>query len=191
MNAPDVLMYGQLTLLAGLDGLPDEDWETAGVCGVWSVRQIIAHLASYEAAIADILQSFVDPAAPTPTLDRMKADPAGFNDDEVAVRAPLSCMDTLAELTREHERVLDLAGKIAPETYREPGTLPWYGWSTPWTTCSFTWPTATSASTSPRSASSATASLPGRPGSPVTWRGRKVYGRANPRPVRSSPIADG
>jgi uncharacterized protein (TIGR03083 family) len=127
MNAPDVLKYGQLTLLAGLDGLQDEDWETAGVCGIWSVRQIVAHLVSYEAAIADILQSFVDPSASTPTLDRMKADPAGFNDDEVAVRAPLSCTDTLAELTREHARVLDLAGKIAPETYREPGTLPWYG----------------------------------------------------------------
>src|SRR4051794_38346924 len=55
MNAPDVLKYGQLTLLDGLDGLPEADWETPGVCGVWSVRQIIAHLASYEAVIADIL----------------------------------------------------------------------------------------------------------------------------------------
>ena len=127
MNAPDVLRYGQLTLLAGLDGLPDEDWEAPGVCGVWSVRQIVAHLASYEAAIADVLQGVGDSAAATPTLDRMKADPAGFNDDEVAARAPLSCTETLAELTREHARALDLAGRIAPETYREPGTLPWYG----------------------------------------------------------------
>lgn len=127
MNAPDVLKYGQRTLQAGLDGLPDEDWETAGVCGVWSVRQIVAHLASYEAATADVLQSFVFPTSPTPTLDRMKADPSGFNDAEVVARAPLSCAETMAELTREHERAMDLAGRIAPETYREAGRMPWYG----------------------------------------------------------------
>jgi uncharacterized protein (TIGR03083 family) len=127
MNAPDVLKYGQLTLLSGLEGLPDADWETPGVCGVWSVKQIVAHLASYEAAIADVLLGFVDSAAPTPTLDRMRADPVCFNDDEVAARTSRSPADTLAELKREHERAMELACRIPPETYREPGTLPWYG----------------------------------------------------------------
>ena len=53
MNASDVLKYGQLTFLAGLDGLPESEWEKPGVCGYWSVKQIIAHIASYEAVLAD------------------------------------------------------------------------------------------------------------------------------------------
>jgi uncharacterized protein (TIGR03083 family) len=126
MNASDVLKYGQLTFLAGLDGLPESDWEAPGVCGYWSVRQIVAHIASYEAAIADILQS-VSGGGPTPTLDRYLANGAAFNDEEVEARAGLSPSETVAELTSEHERVITAVAALWPETLRQPGTIPWYG----------------------------------------------------------------
>ncbi|MGQ9887993.1 MAG: maleylpyruvate isomerase N-terminal domain-containing protein [Aggregatilineales bacterium] len=48
VNANDILKYGHLTVLQAVDGLPPADWETPGVCGVWSVKDIVAHLASYE-----------------------------------------------------------------------------------------------------------------------------------------------
>lgn len=126
MNAPDVLKYGQLTLLGGLDGLPESKWEIPGVCGIWSVKQILAHLASFEAALADALQGFAG-GGPTPTLDRFVSDNHGFNDDEVAARAALGPAETLAELVAEHERSLNFARQISPETFRAPGTIPWYG----------------------------------------------------------------
>src|SRR4029079_19221461 len=83
MNTSDVLKYGQLTFLAGLRGLPESEWETPGVCGYWSVKQIIAHIASYEAALADILRSLTG-SGPTPTLDRFLVINRGFNEYEGA-----------------------------------------------------------------------------------------------------------
>ena len=48
MNAVDILKFGQQTVLHTIDSFPDSAWETTGACGVWSVKDIIAHLASYE-----------------------------------------------------------------------------------------------------------------------------------------------
>lgn len=126
MNAPDVLKYGQLTLLGSLEGIPEAEWETPGVCGVWSVKQIVAHLASYEAALADALLE-VSGGGPTPTLDHFRSDPAGFNDAEVAARTALSPADTLAEMKSEHARAAELAARLPAETFRMAGTIPWYG----------------------------------------------------------------
>ena len=55
MNAIDILKYGQQTVLHTIDEFPDSAWETPGACGVWSVKDIIAHLASYEQVLIDIL----------------------------------------------------------------------------------------------------------------------------------------
>ena len=58
MNATDILKYGQLTVLQTLDGFSETTWETEGACGVWSVKDIIAHLASYEQILVEILATF-------------------------------------------------------------------------------------------------------------------------------------
>ena len=66
MNAGDMLKYGQHTVLQSLDGFPEASWETPGACGVWSVKDIIAHLASYEAVLVDILATCMgDGSSPT------------------------------------------------------------------------------------------------------------------------------
>lgn len=53
MNASDILKYGQLTVLHTIEGFPEAEWDTPGACGVWSVKDIIAHLTSYEHVLAD------------------------------------------------------------------------------------------------------------------------------------------
>lgn len=126
MNASDVLRYGHLTLLGTLDGLPEEAWDTPGACGVWSVKDILAHLASYELVLVDILGSFGE-GGPTPCLDRFTGQGPSFNDLEVEARRDKSVDDTLAELNDAHARTLDLVARIPAETARQPGTLPWYG----------------------------------------------------------------
>ena len=126
MNAVDVVMYGQGTFLASLDSVPQTEWELPNVCGYWSVRQIVTHIASYEAMFADVLVSITgnDPA---PTLDAFRNDPAGFNDAEVERRSDLTTDGALDELKSEHERVMSLIREIPPERLREVGTIPWYG----------------------------------------------------------------
>ena len=127
MNAIDVLKYGHQTVLRTLDGLPKTEWETPGVCGTWSVKDIIAHLASYEHLLVDVLSIFLD-GGPTPYLEKMGTlGPLQFNDDEVALRQDKTIADVLAEYNDTHAQTMALAARIPAETYRQNGTLPWYG----------------------------------------------------------------
>lgn len=123
MNAYDVLKYGQLTVLRTIDGLHEHAWEQPGACGVWSAKNVIAHLASFEQVLVDLLTAFVDG---DPLLFQSPLNDA-FNDREVDRRAQLSPAATLHELEAAHERVLALVQEIDAETLRRPGMLPWYG----------------------------------------------------------------
>jgi hypothetical protein len=136
MNASDILKYGHRTVLRSIEGLPEREWQTGGVCGVWSVKDIIAHLASYELVLEEVLRSFgPGPAMPsqstgasaTPMLDAFVAPGGRFNDDQVALRSSHSHDAVLAEYIGAYERVAALVAQLPAETLRQAGTLPWYG----------------------------------------------------------------
>ena len=123
VNALDILKYGQQTSLKAVDELPDADWETPGACGVWSVKNIIAHLASYEHVLVEILTGFLG-GGPTPYLESFNER---FNDLQVAMRQELSVAETLGEYNAVHAQVTAVAAQLPAETFRQTGTLPWYG----------------------------------------------------------------
>ena len=126
MNASDILMYGHGTVLQTIEGLPESAWETPGACGVWSIKDIIGHLASYEHVMVDVLSAFVG-GGPTPYLNKY-TDPGGqFNDSEVELRKGKAVREVLGEYNDTHEQVRSLAARIPVETFRQTGTLPWYG----------------------------------------------------------------
>jgi hypothetical protein len=127
MNAIDVLKYGHQTVLRTLDGLPTSEWETPGVCGAWSVKDIIGHLASYEHLLVDVLTTFLD-GGPTPYLEEMgTVGPLQFNDAEVALRQDKTIADVLAEYNDTQAQTMALAARIPTKTFRQNGTLLWYG----------------------------------------------------------------
>jgi hypothetical protein len=126
MNATDILKYGQATVLQGIDGFPETAWETPGACGVWSVKDIIAHLASYEEVLVDALSGFVGRHA-TPYLDKFVELGSLFNDSEVERRKGKTAREVLDEFNDAHAQVMSLAERIRPEMFRHTGTLPWYG----------------------------------------------------------------
>jgi hypothetical protein len=126
MNTLDVLKYGNRTFVDGLDRLPLDNWETDGVCGVWSVKNIVAHLTSYEWLLADILRELTA-EGPTPHLDAYRRTGMAFNDEQVDVRKSMSAAKTLTEYEDAHADVMNLATLFPFERYREVGTLPWYG----------------------------------------------------------------
>lgn len=127
MNAIDMMRYGHQTVNQAVDGLPEKEWYTPGVTGVWSVREIIAHLASFEHLLVDVLQSLLGDE-PTPTLDRfLRLGHAKFNDEEVARRRDHFVSEVWAEYTNTHLQTLDLLSQLPPELFRRKGVLPWYG----------------------------------------------------------------
>jgi hypothetical protein len=129
MNASDILMYGDKTLSRALESVPQAEWETGGVCGVWSVKEILAHMTVYEHLTAEVLSRFVEGEneSPTPYISRMRESGASFNDDTVAEFKTKSGSDVLAEYHTAHRRVMGLIGQIPAETLREVGTIPFYG----------------------------------------------------------------
>ena len=132
MNATDILKYGQSTVQQVIEGFPESAWETPGACGVWSTRDIIAHLTSFEHVLVDVLSAFVEgvsSSTPTPGSYLSKyIDPNGdFNDSEVVARKEKSMRDVLGEFNDTHAQVMSMVVQIAPETLRQNGTLPWYG----------------------------------------------------------------
>lgn len=125
MNALDIMKYGHQTVLKTLGGLPPSAWETKGVVGVWSVKDIMAHLASYELVLVEVLQSLLDTSSPTPTLELMGQ--ADFNDKQVALRHNKTASEIMSEYETHHANVMALAQQIPLTTFRQNGVLPWYG----------------------------------------------------------------
>ncbi len=128
MHAADVLKYADLTVLRGLRGLPVEDWTTAGVCGRWSVREIIAHLASFEVMLLDVLAIAAgETTAHGPTLRAWLHDGQQFNDEQVAARAGLSPEETLAGYAAAQAQVMARVAALPAEAFTRAGFLPAYG----------------------------------------------------------------
>ncbi len=126
MNALDILKYGQHTVLQPLEGFPDMAVETPGACGEWSVKDIIAHLASYKQVLLDVL-STLGSLLPTPSLDKFTEPGGQFNDTEVGLRKERTMREVLGEFNDAHAQVMELAAQISPERFCQAGTLPWYG----------------------------------------------------------------
>jgi uncharacterized damage-inducible protein DinB len=127
MNASDILKYGNGTVMHMIGDIPDDQWETPNVCGWWSVKNIMAHLTSFEHMLTEVLRSFVD-SQPTPYMDQMRdMGGQGFNDFQVDIRKDKSPAETLQEYQAAHARVMELVVQIPDELRQRPGTLPWYG----------------------------------------------------------------
>lgn len=126
MNAGDILTYGHGTILQTIDGLPDAAWETGGVCGVWSTKEIIAHLASYEQLLIEVLSAFTG-GGPTPYMQMWRELGLGFNDKQVEMRNGKTAAEVLAEYNDAHDRVRAQVAQIPTDTFQQTGTLPWYG----------------------------------------------------------------
>jgi ketosteroid isomerase-like protein len=126
MNAVAILKYGQQTVLQTLEEFPEAAVEKPGACGVWSVKDIIAHLASYEEVLVDVLATFGS-LQPTPNLNKFTEPGGQFNDTEVGLREGRTMPEVLAEFIDAHAQVMSLATQISSERFRQTGTLPWYG----------------------------------------------------------------
>jgi hypothetical protein len=126
MNADDVFRYGHLTVLGAAEGFPTDHWETPGVCGVWSGKDVIAHLASYELATGDAFAGILGEEA-TETLGLMMSRGEAFNDSQVEQRRGQSAEETGAEYAQAYERAAGMLARIPLEQRRQAGILSWYG----------------------------------------------------------------
>jgi hypothetical protein len=126
MNAFDILKYGHLTVLGTIENLPESEWETPNVCGIWSSKQIIAHLASFEYMLEDVFNTFLGEDF-GPTLRSYSRLGLSFNDVEVAKRQDMTAAEVLEEYTDRHTRNQEILKDFPTELLPKVGTMPWYG----------------------------------------------------------------
>ena len=126
MDPLGMLRYGQQRVVGVVEGLLDEEWDTPGVCGFWSTKQIIGHLIGWEYYLEEFLAPFAGTLIPTPHIDDYKVlDEDAYNDKygtSAAIRTPA---DLMQEFQAVNERVMALARQIPKETWHQLGTLPW------------------------------------------------------------------
>jgi hypothetical protein len=128
MNSADVLKYGHRHFLRTLDGLPAAHWQTSGVCGVWSVKDVTGHLAAYEHLLYEILAPFAGMKTDTPYLNQIgEIGIAAFNDVQADARKTWPVERVQTEYVEAYERIPGLVAKMSRETWQHMGTLPWYG----------------------------------------------------------------
>jgi Mycothiol maleylpyruvate isomerase N-terminal domain len=123
MNPSDILRYGQATIDELIDRFEPGHWEAIAL-GTWRTKDLVGHLGAFEVRFAEVLGTF---AGDEPTTNLRAESPATFNDDQAAIRRDWSVERIVAELRDAHRRTMSCVDRIAPETWREVGTIPWYG----------------------------------------------------------------
>ena len=125
MNAKDIMQRGHRSVMKAVDGFPAADWDVTGVCGVWSSKDVMSHLAEgtehviLEAQPVRVRRAGIY-AAPRrvqggePHLQRRYGHPPPGPDSRGGRRRYRATYETAAAL-------LD---RIAPEKLREVGTIP-------------------------------------------------------------------
>lgn len=127
MHTSDILKYGHSFIERALPGYNESNVDIPGACGVWSVREIIAHLASFEHLLIEVFQNILDKNSPMPLLMQMGASPLKFNDDQVAVRKNQTWAETWADYENAYRKSSALFNQIPAEKHRQSGLLAWYG----------------------------------------------------------------
>ena len=125
MHAVDMLTYGHQTVTEAVEELNEADWEQPGVCGHWSVKEIIAHLASYEAVLAEILQTILEPKTAAPLLEKLLSDYESFNDEQVLLRQEMTSAAQWREYETAHQAVMALLRQVPQAKQRQAGILDW------------------------------------------------------------------
>lgn len=126
MNAHDILAYGHQDVLKAFDDLLPEQWSRVGVTPLWSLKDLMAHLGSFELFLEDALKSVLG-EKPTPILDAMAKGGRTFNRVQVGARRKHTAEQVLAEYTEAHVRVMALIERLGPKRLAQAGTIPWYG----------------------------------------------------------------
>lgn len=125
MHPLDVLHYGHRSLMKNIAAFPKDEYLTPGACGTWSVKDIVAHLASYEQVLVEVTME-LQGEEPTPTLDLFRTEER-FNDRQVEERREQSFEATLEEYVGSFEHAVASVGELPEEKLTATGALAWYG----------------------------------------------------------------
>ena len=125
MDAVQMLENSHAKVLETVDDLSEPLWDVPDVCGEWSVKDIIAHLASYERVLIDVLKTFQGDE-PTPYVLQCFADFDEFNRRQVDTRKYSTAQQAMNDYHEAQLQATSLLEQFPVETVQRVGTMPWY-----------------------------------------------------------------
>jgi DinB superfamily len=125
MDASELLQKGNLMVIQVVDGFPEVGWDMPGACGDWSVKDIIAHLTSYEHVTMEVLKTFQGDE-PAPIILQFLHHLDDFNKAEVEKRKYLTAQQVMDEYQDTQVQTTSLLMEIPSDKIQQVGTMPWY-----------------------------------------------------------------
>lgn len=125
MQTLQVLEQSHTWVEQAVDDLPESEWEVPGVCGEWSAKDIIAHLAAYERLLLDILHAFAG-GEPTPYVRTFLAGGEVFNKQTTEARKYEPAQQVLNEYQDAQVETISALAEIPEAKTHETSTMPWY-----------------------------------------------------------------
>ncbi len=126
MNIIEALDTCHLNMLQVIDDLPETMWDVPGVCGSWSVKDLMAHLTSYELLLIDVLTT-AQGQAPTPLLSRFLAQQDTFNAEVVKQHAYDTAQQVQDAFHDAQITSTSLLARIPADLLLKPGVVPALG----------------------------------------------------------------
>ena len=127
MHANDILKYGHYFFMNSLEGIDEAHLHDSGVCGAWSVKDIVAHIGATELVLIDVLNWIKDNTVATPILQKYGEMRQDWNDFEVNQRKDKSYQEVLDEYLGAQAKCAELIETVPLELQRKTGALSWYG----------------------------------------------------------------
>ena len=105
-------------LQAAIEGVPEERMTEPGVCGEWSVKDLLGHVAVWDAFAVARCRRFLAGEAPG------SVDWQGINEREAAARGDRSVAEQRAEMERTHAAMVEFVRALSPAQLRTKGVRP-------------------------------------------------------------------
>ncbi len=127
MTVAEQLENAHLLVIQTVDNLPELEWDIPMSDGGWTVKDTIAHLASYELILRDVLRTFAEDAPKTPYLARYIHHNDDFDREEVSARSNNTGQQVIDEYQDAQTDTTGLLARIPVVSLEKKGTLSWYG----------------------------------------------------------------
>jgi len=122
----DDLGRTRTALLDTIAGLDEDTLERKGLVGDWSIKNVLAHIAAWEAWVVQALPARLTSGETPAELRARIADEDRYNAEEVGEREELTPSEQLIELERTRAALLDELRGLDAATWERRG--PWSTW---------------------------------------------------------------
>jgi uncharacterized damage-inducible protein DinB len=109
-------------LQQAIQGLSEDEMTQVPVEGVWTIKDVLGHLTSWEEALLQPLRSYADGG---PFDGQVIEDYLAWNDEQAALKKDLSLDAILDELTSVRQKLVATANRLSDRQYEQQVPFPW------------------------------------------------------------------